>query len=72
MIDVSYRYSPKVLKGGKMMMDPDTGVETLVLPEPPPAPKSAPKTTPMVVLSEPPVLKPTPKPIPVVKKHAKA
>lgn len=32
-IDVSYRYSPKVLKGGKMLMDPDTGIETLVGPE---------------------------------------
>lgn len=57
MIDVSYRYSPEDLKGGKMMMDPDTGIETLVLPEPEhkPAPKPA----------------PAPKPEPVVKKHAK-
>lgn len=47
MIDVSYRYSPKALKGGKMMMDPDTGIETLVLPEPPPAPP-VPKPTPVV------------------------
>lgn len=56
MIDVSYRYSPKALKGGKMMMNPDTGIETLVLPEPPPAPTAP----------------PAPKPAPVVKKNAKA
>lgn len=29
MIDVSYRYKAADLKGGKMMMDPDTGVITL-------------------------------------------
>lgn len=29
MIDVSYRYKQSDLKGGKMMMDPDTGIITL-------------------------------------------
>lgn len=43
LIDVSYRYSPEDLKGGKMMMDPDTGIEELVLRVgPPPAPKPEP------------------------------
>jgi hypothetical protein len=55
MIDVSYRYSPKNLKGGKMMMDPDTGIETLVLPEPEHKPAPATKPAP---LEHGPVIKP--------------